>query len=91
MARWTAKRAAHLGKEKKRVERTGGANPEQRAALAQARAVRDRALVEINRELKPQIERLQREMLDRRAKAWDEYDGRVAMIRKATILEPAKA
>lgn len=82
----TARRARDLAKTTARVQRT--ATTEQRAALAQARVVRDRQLAAIAAELKPQIERLQLEMRSRRQAAWDAYDEKVSLVRQATILEP---
>lgn len=71
-------------KKDARIERR--ATPEQRTALHQARVVRDRELAAISADLKPQIDRLQRELRDRRLKAFDEYDERARLIRHATIL-----
>ena len=74
--------------EKRAASASRRASPAQRTALAQARAVRDREFQAISEELKPQIERLQRELRDRRQAAWDAYDERVKLIRRATILGP---
>lgn len=84
------KRAVHLSKQKARVKRTGGANKDQRFALTQARTVLDRRLTDLNSEYKPQIERLQRELREKRQKAHDDFAERRRMIEQATILDIVK-
>jgi hypothetical protein len=60
---------------------------DQRGALRQAGVVLDRQLADANADIKPQLDRLERDLKERGQQAWDEYEERVRLIRAATMLD----